>query len=1242
MPLTAQRVAEVFDPRARVVGSGWFITPQLVLTVWHAVEGSAREGEPAPGVPPPRRPLSQATLAELARDRAGCRVRALADARAGRPFLDAVTVWWRPDCDVALLLVTGDLPHPAPPAGWAPTYWSEPDSADPVDVMAVGFPAHDVVAARRESRQFTGVVHPLSGVRSGQWVVTTGALARPTPGSGWAGMSGAALFAGDRLVGLVTADASGGSASVAELRAVPARAFADDPELKAWIRWAGGAGTWEYGRPERPEPGGTSPPQTPQSRQPRGGAASWTSPPALLVATAAAAGAALPLGPAPAAAVAGVGTVASSVRAWRLRRRRPLLPPLLLAAAPPADVTHDRGGLTYRVAEPGDLARVYTRQYLDATADRDRDTEAPSGPVRVTGQTVTVERLLTDPAVRHVVVTGQPGVGKSSLLEYVEATAWRWWCAATRTEAPETAPFGPLLPLRIAARELVGSDSVAAAVRPGARALLEAGPPVPGAQVLLLVDALDEVTRPEDWRQVMEILLTTAREGANGPGMECRLLLSTRGLHDSTWRSLASVGGVEFRLQPFSDEQLHRFVMAHQTGGAERLADPRVHERASARAAEFLAYVRGNGMLDLVRLPLLAQLAVGQYFDPGGEPHLRGRRVDLYAHAVAEFLGRFPQRQGPYEPLLRDRVEESLGRLRERYARDAPGHAAVTTALRGFLGEVADTHLLHGTPITRAAAELLTGPEDDDPYTGRTVAALLDATGLVIDVRTAYPRFLHRTFAEYLAADRLRDRYGTDPAAWGDALADPGTRVAALFAFDRHPAALQGELTRRLSADPRRVEQAAWLLAEGMCDDESRDRILEMLWQHPDERDSGADPVVHDWQQTHTALAHLPGQRRRLHAMAADPDAVPVDRVSAAAALAGNDPRGTELLRGFVHDASFPLRLRIGAAWHLARVDRQAGAETLARFADDTTSRYCAQAAARLADHDTHAGTTRLRALVANPSCPHLARAEAAVALRDHDRAAGTDWLRRIAADGGFFADCRVFAADSLGAVPDVDFPERTEAALLLERIARDERVDAGYRVEAAHRLARYETPTGVALLRDFAGGVVRGRYSGDAAMLLAQHDRAEGVRALGVIARAPGQDPRHRLRAAAELAHYEPSEGEALLTALAGEPDWDDGPRLRAAVLLARCDRQAGVSLLRARIAASADDARVAAARALAEVDREEGLRALRELVDSPDAGRSEKVHAANAVGDFDPELKQAMLRRLGVDIRPGGWFSV
>ncbi|MFJ9587737.1 trypsin-like peptidase domain-containing protein [Streptomyces acidicola] len=1213
MSLTAQRVAEIYNPRARKVGSGWFVTPQLVLTVWHAAVGSTPADEPAPGRPPPRRPLSPAVLDELARGHEPCRVRALADASAGRSFRDAVAVWWRPECDVALLLVTKDAGHPAPPAGWSTTYWADLASADPVEVTAVGFPDHDVVDRVRESRQFSGVVHPLSGVRSGHWVISTGALARRTPGSGWAGMSGAALFAGDRLVGLVTVDAGGGSGPVAELRAVPARAFADDPLLEEWVRWAGGAGAWEYGR--------MGPPERQRGRTDSGEGTGHPGRPAPRIRSPK-----LLLG--------------SAARTWHRRRHRPLLPPELLAAAPAPDEVRDRGGLTYRAAEPGELARVYTQQQLGTTADR--DAEAPAGPLRVTGQPVSVERLLTDPTVRHIVVTGEAGVGKSSLLEYVEDTAWQWWRTATRAGGPDGAPFGPLLPLRIAARELVGHDSIASAVRPEVRALLDADPPVPGARVLVLVDALDEVTGPEDWRQVMAVLLATARQGAGGTGMERRLMLSARSLHDSAWRGLVGAGATEFRLQAFTVEQLRRFVMAHQTGGGERLLDPGIHERAAARAEEFLAYVRGNGMLDLVRLPLLAHLAVGQYFDPAGERRVQARRVDLYARAVAEFLGRFPQRQSPYEPYVRDRVEDLLGRLRERHAREAPRHAAVTAALRGFLGDLADTYLRHGTPVVDSATKLLADPADGDPYRHRAVTALLEATGLVVDVHTAHPRFLHRTFAEYLCAEHLRDRYGTDPVTWGDALSDADTRIAALFAFDRHPADVQRGIAGRLAADPERVEQAASLLAEGMCDDETRGRVLDLLWLHPDEREEETRPVVRSWQQTHTALAHLPQQRRRLHDMATDPGSVPVDRINAAAALAGHDPRGTDLLRTFAHDGSYPLDLRIAAAWYLADVDRESGTELLTRFADDAPSRHCALAAARLADHDTSAGTSRLRALVADPRCPDLAKVDAAIGLYAHDRTAGTDWLRRFAADRRFFADCRVYAADALARTAEDGDQTRTEATLLLERIARDERVDAGYRVEAAHRLARYRAEAGTLILRDFADGALPGRYTCDAAVLLAQHDRAAGIRTLGAIARAIGQEPQHRLRAALELAHYEPTDGEAQLAALAAEPGWDEGPRIRAAALLAGRNREAGLPLLRSYATELTDEARVVAAHALAEVDREEGLRLLRELAESPDAGRSVQVRAANAMGDFDPRLKEATLRQLGVDIKPGGWFSL
>ena len=376
--------------------------------------------------------------------------------------------------------------------------------------------------------------------------------------------------------------------------------------------------------------------------------------------------------------------------------------------------------------------------------------------------------------------------------------------------------------------------------------------------------------------------------------------------------------------------------------------------------------------------------------------------------------------------------------------------------------------------------------------------------------------------------------------------------------------------------------------------------------------------------------------------MATDPGSVPIDRVNAAAALAGHDPRGARLLASYARDSSFPVQLRIAAAGHLAHVGRAAGIALLIPFAGDTASRYCSHAAARLAEHDTPAGVARLRSLVADPHCPDLAKVEAAVVLSGHDRAAGTEWLGRFAADSRVFADCRVYAADALAAAADGDQQTRATATMLLERIAGDTRVDTGYRVEAAHRLARYDTDVGAAILRDLACGSLPARYRCDAAVLLARHDREAGVRILDEMTRAAGGTPEHRVRAADELAHYAPAEGDARLAALAGEPGWDDGPRIEAAFRLARRNREAGLPLLRAYATELTGEARVTGASALARVDRAEGLELLREMAESPGSDRSVRVRAARAIGTFDAELRDATLRRLGVDIQPGGWFRM
>src|SRR5208337_3421139 len=99
----------------------------------------------------------------------------------------------------------------------------------------------------RESRQLSGHLNPLSGVKAGRWVVSVeekiGAV-RGGEKSPWAGLSGAALFADNYLIGVMIGDADPAELNRLELWALPARMFADDPDFVRWVRWDSGDGAW--------------------------------------------------------------------------------------------------------------------------------------------------------------------------------------------------------------------------------------------------------------------------------------------------------------------------------------------------------------------------------------------------------------------------------------------------------------------------------------------------------------------------------------------------------------------------------------------------------------------------------------------------------------------------------------------------------------------------------------------------------------------------------------------------------------------------------------------------------------------------------------------------------------------------------------------------------------------------------------------------------------------------------------
>ncbi|MFF5090445.1 HEAT repeat domain-containing protein [Streptomyces niveus] len=239
--LAERRVVEVYEPRGGTVGSGYLVAPRLVLTARHVVEAALPADIP---LTPPTHRATAAALRSLASDRPRCRVRPLERGGASA-FGEAVVVWWSAHYDVALLAAVDRVTPTEYPMG--ALAWADLSSADPVDVTAVGFPDADVTAEVRESRQIKGIVTPLSGVKNDRWIIQIDGRIGTPPGSGstWAGMSGAALFADDRVVGILEVDADPQNPERMELWALPARRFAEEQGFTDWVGWTTeGRGAW--------------------------------------------------------------------------------------------------------------------------------------------------------------------------------------------------------------------------------------------------------------------------------------------------------------------------------------------------------------------------------------------------------------------------------------------------------------------------------------------------------------------------------------------------------------------------------------------------------------------------------------------------------------------------------------------------------------------------------------------------------------------------------------------------------------------------------------------------------------------------------------------------------------------------------------------------------------------------------------------------------------------------------------
>jgi hypothetical protein len=562
------------------------------------------------------------------------------------------------------------------------------------------------------------------------------------------------------------------------------------------------------------------------------------------------------------------------------------------------------------VAEPP-LSAVYVRQRVRAPRKPApepsvrRGGEARNEPDQSTGSLRTEARLPVQDALarhEHLLITGEPGAGKSTLTSHLAWTLARIWL---RQETSLSAPLAePVLPVRIAAQALVGeSESWSAAldhaVRRTMRLNLVADPApwlfqsrVQGARWLVLLDGLDEITDPDARRTVVRAIAQHAQAGS-----DYRFVITSRPLPDAELSPLRTTTLGEYTLEPFGPEELREF--------AAKWFAAQFEDERQARAAtdRFLDETEDSRLRELVRNPLLATIAAVNATVSPGRP-LPTHRVTLYQRFFARLLsqGTPAGRHGALRHRLRDdpdRLELHLWLERNRRALlRALGRHRLER--EGSLLEAARDWVLETGP---ASLRALPDWEEDLPD-------VLAGTGLLVNEEGGF-RFLHHSFAEYFAAEAYADEIPADfPASesWFWRAFQSEDHTLPLFVmclWASRPECAPDLLAERLFSGTAgghwRPLLAGLLLAEGVAFDESHSlRLIGHLVR------IGCCTWDQEFQEQAFealgSLGHVPTVTDRLEAIARS-DRMPVEpRLLAIRALGrcGMTDVAEELLKGLM------------------------------------------------------------------------------------------------------------------------------------------------------------------------------------------------------------------------------------------------------------------------------------------------------------------------------------------------------
>jgi HEAT repeat protein/energy-coupling factor transporter ATP-binding protein EcfA2 len=356
-------------------------------------------------------------------------------------------------------------------------------------------------------------------------------------------------------------------------------------------------------------------------------------------------------------------------------------------------------------------------------------------------------------AHQRLMVLADPGMGKSTLLRMEAGRLAQEALKRLQSDQSDEAVLAALeLPLFLRLSALANrpeneeqlidrisalvkltpacSEEIAPILLPWVKAKLKAG------QGVLLLDALDEVPRPQNQEESKRLILKEKLKGfvAQYP---CRIICTSRivGYDSGFLGDLAEGKVAEVEIVPFGDQQIEEYVEGWFKNAAGHLADK------SASAAELLRELRSKPQVrGLTQNPLLLSLICSLYQEQGIT--LPARRAQVYKQAVSQMLTTWSknrQDQTPGRILAKQRCLEILA-----YRFSCRGQEVFTF---DQLFDEVERYLTGGNVTTVFR----------DTISDVLIAELSEQDGILqkLSAQEDDYIFLHRTFQEYLTAAYL-------------------------------------------------------------------------------------------------------------------------------------------------------------------------------------------------------------------------------------------------------------------------------------------------------------------------------------------------------------------------------------------------------------------------------------------------------------------------------------------------------